>query len=526
MPSTYTQNLGLEKPATGEQAGAWGVTANGSYDFLDNGIDGSLAIALSASSFNLNTAQGATSQGRNKVIIWTGTLTAGATVNITPQTAQKIYIMQNATSGGFAITFQQGTGGTFTLQPGCSAIIYSDGAGPTAQVDGALYDVQLGSVIVETALTVNGAVSFAQAVTFTQPATFNGTVALNAATAVAGLITYTAPGYANAAYDLLYRSAGGPLVPLPVGAPGQVLEVQTGQTIAWATVGIAIGGTVVGSSPYCVYYSTASNVLGQDAHVQIVAGVGLGIGGQPQHTLIVGGNYAPEFWLDTSTPATQQRQICFSTAGAPRWLLYTPEQAEPGGNANSNLSLVGYNDPANASVQVISFWRATGNVSIGIYGDQGAKLAVFGSANQDTLLVRGVAGQTAYLQEWQNSAGTRVASLDPSGNLYLLGATFLSVQQPSGRLNMYGTVPGSPWGCIHIGPEPSTTSGLAGIRGAIAMEVASPSTDTVPANVLRFYYRNGSFVIQFYWNGSNYYATLNLVGQNGPTQWYISSNPS
>jgi hypothetical protein len=139
--------------------------------------------------------------------------------------------------------------------------------------------------------------------------------------------------------------------------------------------------------------------------------------------------------------------------------------------------------------------------------------------------VRGVGGQTAYLQEWQNSAGTRVASIDPSGNLYLLGASFLSVQQPSGRLNMYGTVPNSPWGCIHIGPEPGTTTGLNGIRGAIAMQVASAATDAVPPGVMRFYYRNDAFVIQFYWNGTNYYAYLNLQGQQGPTQWYIGSNP-
>ena len=38
MPSTYTTNLFLQKPATGEQAGTWGVTANNNYDFIDDAI--------------------------------------------------------------------------------------------------------------------------------------------------------------------------------------------------------------------------------------------------------------------------------------------------------------------------------------------------------------------------------------------------------------------------------------------------------------------------------------------------------
>src|SRR5262249_35708855 len=143
MPSSYTQNLGLEKPATGEQAGVWGITANNDYDFIDQGIDGNLTIALSSSTYALSTSQGAPSQGRNKVITWTGVLTANATVTISPNTAQKIYYMQNSTTGGFSIIFTQGSGGNFTLQPGQSAILYCNGQGATAAVSGANYNPQL-----------------------------------------------------------------------------------------------------------------------------------------------------------------------------------------------------------------------------------------------------------------------------------------------------------------------------------------------------------------------------------------------
>ena len=38
MPSTYTVNLGIEKPATGEQSGTWGDTTNVNFDILDQAI--------------------------------------------------------------------------------------------------------------------------------------------------------------------------------------------------------------------------------------------------------------------------------------------------------------------------------------------------------------------------------------------------------------------------------------------------------------------------------------------------------
>jgi hypothetical protein len=154
MPSTYTTNLGLEKPATGEQAGGWGNTANNSYDFIDQATDGSLPIQLSASTYTLTTQQGAPSQGRNKVLVFTGTLTQDTTVNIGPNTAQKIYFVTNATTGGFNLIFQQAnaTGSVFTLQPGYSAVIYTDGAGAAASVNGAIYNPQFGSVLVTSQL--------------------------------------------------------------------------------------------------------------------------------------------------------------------------------------------------------------------------------------------------------------------------------------------------------------------------------------------------------------------------------------
>ena len=48
MPSTYTVNLGIEKPATGEQSGTWGDTVNDNSNILDEAINGAVTITLSS----------------------------------------------------------------------------------------------------------------------------------------------------------------------------------------------------------------------------------------------------------------------------------------------------------------------------------------------------------------------------------------------------------------------------------------------------------------------------------------------
>jgi hypothetical protein len=73
MPSTYTVNLGIEKPATGEQSGTWGDTTNVNFDILDQAINGAVVLTLanpgtSGTPNLLEISNGSTSDGRNKWI--------------------------------------------------------------------------------------------------------------------------------------------------------------------------------------------------------------------------------------------------------------------------------------------------------------------------------------------------------------------------------------------------------------------------------------------------------------------------
>ena len=108
MPSTFTTNTGIEKPASGEQAGSWGITVNTNSDILDRALNGVVSLSLVGSSSNLTTSNGATSDGQHKVLLCTGTLAATHTITILPADAQKVYYVKNDATK--TVTFSQGSG--------------------------------------------------------------------------------------------------------------------------------------------------------------------------------------------------------------------------------------------------------------------------------------------------------------------------------------------------------------------------------------------------------------------------------
>lgn len=126
MPSTFTTNTGIEKPAQGEQSGSWGITVNTNSDILDRALNGVVSLSLSGTSSNLTTSNGSTSDGQNKVLLCSGTLAASHTITILPADAQKVYYVKNSSSQ--TLIFSQGSGAsTASLPTGSFAIIYADG---------------------------------------------------------------------------------------------------------------------------------------------------------------------------------------------------------------------------------------------------------------------------------------------------------------------------------------------------------------------------------------------------------------
>src|SRR5210317_1311837 len=117
MASTWTDNNGIEKIADGEKTDTWGQITNRNLDILDratNGV-GSIDLSSAAAAYTLTTSDGtvgdAVDEGNYKAIVFTGA-TEACTITISPNDAEKVYLIKN--SSGYEITIQQGdgTGGT------------------------------------------------------------------------------------------------------------------------------------------------------------------------------------------------------------------------------------------------------------------------------------------------------------------------------------------------------------------------------------------------------------------------------
>jgi len=198
MPSSYTTNLGIEKPATGEQSGTWGDTVNLNYDLFDQAINGVQSVTLAAAGSSgsprvLAITDGTVSEGRNKFIEFVdgGDLGATAYVQLTPNDAEKVVHIRNSLSANRSVIVFQGTynaSNDFEIPNGKDVVLKFDGAGSGAVVADVFVDLQVTGLTAGTADinggTLDGAViggSSAAAATVTD-LTASGTVDFNGAT--------------------------------------------------------------------------------------------------------------------------------------------------------------------------------------------------------------------------------------------------------------------------------------------------------------------------------------------------------
>ena len=118
MASTYTP-LGIEKMATGENAGTWGTKTNNNLDLISELTGGfaQVSIAGGAQTTALTVVDGATTgTAQRRFIEFTGTITGNQIVTI-PLDVETFYILKNSTSGAYTVQFKyvSGSGDTFTF---------------------------------------------------------------------------------------------------------------------------------------------------------------------------------------------------------------------------------------------------------------------------------------------------------------------------------------------------------------------------------------------------------------------------
>jgi hypothetical protein len=130
MASTYSTDLKLELMATGENSGTWGDKTNDNLNLIQQAIAGyeAISIAGGVQTTPLDMTDGTISNARNAVIKFTGAITGNQTVTIADG-IEKVYIIENATSGAFTVEFKtvSGSGVTWSATDKGVRILYSDG---------------------------------------------------------------------------------------------------------------------------------------------------------------------------------------------------------------------------------------------------------------------------------------------------------------------------------------------------------------------------------------------------------------
>ena len=129
MANSTSANLKLTVQATGENSGTWGQITNTNLLILEQAIGGYSAITVNATTgATLTFSNGALSNGKDQVIKLTGTITGAINVVI-PDSVEKTYIIENATSGAFAVTVKtsSGSGVTWSATDKGTKMVYSNG---------------------------------------------------------------------------------------------------------------------------------------------------------------------------------------------------------------------------------------------------------------------------------------------------------------------------------------------------------------------------------------------------------------
>ena len=160
MASTFENDLRLEEIGTGEQSGTWGATTNTNLELIAEAFSyGTEAITTNADTHATVIADGATDEGRSMYLKYTGTLDSTCTITISAGSAgtftlSKVWMIENATSGGQSIIITSGSGASVTIANGQVKMVATDGAGSGGIVYDILQDIAIPDLFVDDDFTL------------------------------------------------------------------------------------------------------------------------------------------------------------------------------------------------------------------------------------------------------------------------------------------------------------------------------------------------------------------------------------
>ena len=134
--ATYVNNLRLKEITTGDEDGTWGTSTNTNLELITDAL-GYGTKQFAADSNETFTIPDATADGARALYLkFTSavSLTGTRTATLGPNTVSKMWMIENATTGGQSIAIKQGSGAEITIGTGEKVFVYTDGAGTGAAV--------------------------------------------------------------------------------------------------------------------------------------------------------------------------------------------------------------------------------------------------------------------------------------------------------------------------------------------------------------------------------------------------------
>lgn len=130
MAVTYTGNLKLGLPTTGTESGTWGDVVNNQITTLvDQSISGTVSLtSMTNADYTLTNGNGnAANEARYMALLVPSSLTLTANRNIIVPSTSKLYVVKNATTGGFSVTVKTSAGTGIEVPNGNTMLLYCDG---------------------------------------------------------------------------------------------------------------------------------------------------------------------------------------------------------------------------------------------------------------------------------------------------------------------------------------------------------------------------------------------------------------
>lgn len=276
MTVTYTGNLKLGLPTTGTESGTWGDVVNQQITTLvDQAISGTVSLtSMTNADYTLTNGNGNNpNEARYMALLVPSSLTLTAARNIIVPNTSKMYIVQNSTTGGFAVTVKTSAGSGISVPNGSRALLYCDGANV---LDGTTYmsSLTLGSGLGvasggtgSTTLTANNVLlgNGTSAVQVVAPSTSGNVLTSNGTTwqstaqtytgiksnqyTTTGSTTFTIPTGISSLKVTIVGAGGGATTDSAGGGGGTAIKYLTGVTPGLTiTVTVGAGGSTAGTA--------------------------------------------------------------------------------------------------------------------------------------------------------------------------------------------------------------------------------------------------------------------------------------